>query len=1118
MKWSIPWLRVPCSPPRPGRSIRGIFFRPRLERLEERLPPAQDTLATAFPLSFAASPVAQVSGTLTSTNQVDLYKAVNLSAGDQLTASINAQQQGSSLEAALRLFDSSGAAVALATYNPSSGDPQLTYNVTVSGTYNVGVSSAGDVNYDPTAGGSGTNGTSTGLYSLSITDLLARFVNAPSLGNGNQELHGTLSHGQPQDYSITVTSGKDDTLLLATAVPQASPGFEPRLTLYDGTGQLLIQSDQQGPGLASATVQQHLQPGTYYLEVSAAASSSVSPSSQAYELTTTLPASLPPFAPLPVGGQEVRVAVADLNGDGIPDIVTANTGSYYNLGNTVSVLLGNGDGSFQPQQTLAVGSDPDAVAVADLGNGHPDIVTANTGDFPGTVSVLLGNGDGTFQPQQTFAVGSDPSAVAVADLNGDGKPDLIVANSAPTFAVSFTGTVTGGTFILMEYRQKTSPLSFDASAKEVQDALSALRNVGSGNVLVSGSPGKYLVTFRDATPLPLPAPAALSSLVGSSPAVSVTRDGTVSVLLGNGDGTFQPQQTLAVGSNPSAVAVADLNGDGKPDLVVANRGILDYSTGTYNSTVSVLLGNGDGTFQPQQTLAVGSNPEGVAVADLGNGHPDIVTANAITANQDGNTVSVFLGNGDGTFQPQQTFPVGSDPAGVAVADLGNGHPDIVTANAGDNTVSVLLGNGDGTFLPQQTLAGGGATGALAVADLGNGHPDIVTASVTYNPSTQTFPTTVSVLLGNGDGTFQHQTLAIGGQPDGVAVADLGNGHPDIVTANSSDNTVSVLLGNGDGYFGPQQTFAVGGHPEGVAVADLGNGHPDIVTANANDNTVSVLLGNGDGTFQPQQTFAVGGGPDEVAVADLNGDGKPDLVVANRYSNTVSVLLGNGDGTFQPQQTLAGGSNPDEVAVADLGNGHPDLVTVNLGDNTVSVLLGNGDGTFLPQQTLAVGSQPVALAVADLGNGHPDLVTVNLADNTVSVLLGNGDGTFQPQQTFAVGSEPVALAVADLGNGHPDIVTANYLDDTLSVLLGNGDGTFQPQQTLAVGNRPAAVAVADLTGDGRPDIVTANRGDNTVSVLLNQGHEQFQAGALPAASPARTLPLCKTSRATASPTR
>ena len=279
------------------------------------------------------------------------------------------------------------------------------------------------------------------------------------------------------------------------------------------------------------------------------------------------------------GTSPLSVAVADLNADGIPDLVTANGAS-----DDVSVLLGSGDGTFQAQQTFPVGTNPQSVAAADLNaDGVPDLVTANAGS--NDVSVLLGSGGGTFQAQQTFPVGSGPFSVAVADLNTDGVPDLVTANAGSNDVSVLLGSG-GGTF----QAQQTFPVG------------DSQQSVAAADLNADGIPD--LVTanrFSD----------------------------NVSVLLGNGDGTFQAQQSFPVGDRPFLVAVADLNADGVPDLVTANAGSND---------VSVLLGNGDGTFQAQQTFPVGNGPQSVAAADLNtDGVPDLVTANRFSDN-----VSVLL--------------------------------------------------------------------------------------------------------------------------------------------------------------------------------------------------------------------------------------------------------------------------------------------------------------------------------------------------------------------------------------------------------------------------------------------------------------------------------------------
>src|SRR5271157_4070862 len=394
----------------------------------------------------------------------------------------------------------------------------------------------------------------------------------------------------------------------------------------------------------------------------------------------------------------------------------------------------------------------------------------------------------------------------------------------------------------------------------------------------------------------------------------------------------QPQQLTVAGTEPTITTLTAKPDGSNYDFTASVFGFgFPPPTGTasFNDLTTMLslgsaaiVGPGMSTFQPQQTYPTGAAPFGVATGDFnGDGFPDIATPNS-----DGATVSVLLGKGNGTFQPQQAFPAGVQPYAVAAADFnGDGVLDLAVANSGENTVSVLLGKGDGTFQTQKTYGTGSGPFGIAVGDFnGDGIPDLAVANQGGN--------NVSVLLGKGDGTFQpQQTYDVGNSPFGIAVADFnGDGIADLAVTNARKNpdgtyTVSVLLGKGDGSFQPQQTYGVGNSPFGIAVADFnGDGIPDLAVANQGDNTVGVLLGKGDGTFKPQQAYPAGTGPVGVAVGDFNGDGVPDLAATNGGSNNVSVLLGKGNGTFQPQQTYPAGAGPQGVAVADFnGDGVPD---------------------------------------------------------------------------------------------------------------------------------------------------------------------------------------------------
>jgi len=357
----------------------------------------------------------------------------------------------------------------------------------------------------------------------------------------------------------------------------------------------------------------------------------------------------------------------------------------------------------------------------------------------------------------------------------------------------------------------------------------------------------------------------------------------------------------------TSLAVADVNGDGNEDLIVANAcpsPPLSGSTCSTHGVLGVLLGNGDGTFRPAVTYDSGGYlPNAVATSDVnGDGKLDILVVNGcgneLPCLSVNSTVAVLLGNGDGTFQtPVVTNSGGYSSASIAVADLnGDGKPDVVLANGcsiancteGGGSMSVLLGNGDGTFQTAMTYDFSQIGGlGIAIGDVNqDGKADVVVSNGCSGCSVG-----VWVLLGNGDGTFQTPVgYPAGAEAENVVLSDLnGDGKLDIVVADTSSDAVGVLLGNGDGTFQPQKTFPSGGNgPFWVAVANVnGDGQPDLVVANCGSacpsaqGLVGVLLGNEAGGFQTAAVFDSGGYVAvDIATSDLNGDGKPDLVVAN----------------------------------------------------------------------------------------------------------------------------------------------------------------------------------------------------------------------------------------------
>lgn len=331
-----------------------------------------------------------------------------------------------------------------------------------------------------------------------------------------------------------------------------------------------------------------------------------------------------------------------------------------------------------------------------------------------------------------------------------------------------------------------------------------------------------------------------------------------------------------VGSGPHSLAIADLNGDGKPDLATANP---------RTNNVSVLLGTGDGSFGLATNFPVGALPYGVAIGDLnGDGKPDLAVSST-----GADSVSVLLGTGDGSFGAANDFSVGNYVTSVAIEDLNiDGLPDLVATNRFGKSVSVLLSIGDGSFAAATNLPVSGLPNFVAIGDLnGDTLPDL---AVAYRDGTG-----FSVHHGIGNGFFGDATHfpVAGADQYSLAIDDLNDdGLPDIAVVSLDSNNVSIILGTETGPFGATAILRVGGQPLSVAIGDIsGDGKLDLAVANDLAGSISVLLGAGDGSsFGPPTNFPVGSAPHYVAIGDLDGDGKLDLAVANEHSDYVSVLI------------------------------------------------------------------------------------------------------------------------------------------------------------------------------------------------------------------------------------
>jgi hypothetical protein len=830
------------------------------------------------------------------------------------------------------------------------------------------------------------------------------------------------------------------------------------------------------------------------------------------QISLAQPASLPGFAlhpTLPAGFLPTSVATGDWNRDGKMDWVVSDGGS-----NDVWVYFGNGDGTAQlPKIIRLTGTAPTQVVAADLRKiGILDLIVAEADSQ--TIGVMLGNGDGTFQPEVSYYVPGPPLSLAAGDVNKDGKVDLVVGIEGDTQAgplATFLGDGTG------KFGPPITTPGFEpiAGFATVQVVLKDLDGDGFPDV-----------TLIDAGGLP-----------------------GAHTYINRGDGTFKHAEFFFEADGnfilPTAVAVGDMDGDGCPDVVtVEGLGL-----------VRIFKGNCDGSVQSISTavpVGAGEAPVSVALADMnGDGKLDVITGGAFFGVGAGegeeatNLVTVLLGDGKGNLATAKVYRAEPSLYGLAVADLnGDGKPEVVAASQDADKAVVMLNDGHGGLDgPQGAYVGyitAGQQGAVnapysnfLVQDLnGDGKPDLALVEVTQNFST---PWEFTTLLNDGTGHFGAPTKTamsdFGVPPSGYVLGDFRNtGRPDFLVSSAvyqgnGGANLSFLPNNGDGSFGKARVTILDSTKISslglLAAGDFNNdGKLDFVgtvvpAGSSGVQAIATFLGNGDGTFQIKAVTPIatnGVAPlFMIFVGDFNRDGKLDVLgwtydnIIGTQNHNVYEFLGNGDGTFAAPKLIL--PNFGFFGMADLNrDGLPDLVELNqlptasnpdLVQPSFTTYLGQPDGSFLLGNTYSVyagsiypgygfsnvgPSQILTPMLADFnGDGNIDLGVLMLTPDSktyMQVLAGNGDGTFTPTyETTQFDKFGLPTNAADVdGDGRADLLEVDGWPSSYHVILGEPGPTVQlnvVQQPIVGTNGNVAITLSLISSTATPVQLSAS---------------------------------------------
>jgi subtilase family serine protease len=723
---------------------------------------------------------------------------------------------------------------------------------------------------------------------------------------------------------------------------------------------------------------------------------------------------------------------------GLPSGVTASFSSSSATANTALTLAAGSSPSFGSAALTVTGTSGSLVETVPI--------ALNVIAAPATTSTTLSLSSGG---NPVTSISSGVVVTLTAAVSSGSTPlkagEVNFCNAAATYcdqdhrlgSAQLTGAGTAVVkFIpgmgIHSYRAAFAGTNAEAPSFSTSSNLTVTSSTPTATTIIqSGSPGNYTLTGI-VTGQGLLGPTGNVSFVDTSSGNSVL--GSATLRSASSVWSAVNVQTPAIGTSPSSIAVGDFNGDGIPDLAVAN---------SYNNTLTILLGNGDGTFtasasQPQ----TGNYPLAIAVGDFnGDGKADL----AVT-NDNSSSVTILLGNGDGTFTAASLSPsTGNGPDSIAVGDFnGDGIQDLAVANGSSGTITVLLGNGDGSFsaaaLSPQT---GQEPKSIVTADFnGDGKLDLAVEIAGSNAS-------VTVLLGNGDGTFASGVnLTTNDTATALAVGDFnGDGKPDLAVTNYYANSLTIFTGNGDGTFTANSTTPkTGGSPTSMAVGDFnGDGKLDVAVSSYYTNTANILLGNGDGTFAAGGNLASGSNSEQIVTGDFNGDGLTDLAVLNYYAATATILTSQ---LTQTATATATGISPAGVLPHNVDASYGGDSHYKSSVSSTTALPGL-NGTLVATVTASPSAaainfqQPVTVTVTVAGvNGQPI--------PTGAVTLSSG--SYSSQQNLATGSLTFNIAAGTLSDG-TDTLTAAY----------SGDGNYAASSAAtSVAISPAAVTMSSLS--------------------------------------------------------